>query len=289
MAHSDQRQLEGKKQNQSLETGCICPNFFFCFPSSARHRLLSLFSFFWNSRPGWAPGPPPGPPRGGAADWNPIDRAICPHHQPGRPETTKRGRPPARLWQCPSEITRVPDERPHLGSRPCLLVARGKLGRATFFFAGGHDAGLVCTKPGWVYAHVCSEERREAKKKMGRFQWRLPIRRPALNKSGEISLSLSCVCVCPCDVLQRVKWAASWPSSLGLGSPWEHGRTCPRDLSAVQCSVHHVRSGLPYNQSGGGGVVGGHPLHIVDAASPIRYMRFPSILACLLDSSGALR
>lgn len=51
---------------------------------------------------------------------------------------------------------------------------------------------------------------------MGRFQWRLPIRRPALNKSGEISLSR--VCVCPCDVLQRVKWAASWPSPSG----WAH-------------------------------------------------------------------
>lgn len=121
-----------------------------------------------------------------------------------------------------------------------LACCEGKTWKSHVFFAGGHDAGLVCTKPGWVYAHVCSEERREAKKKMGRFQWRLPIRRPALNKSGEISLSLSCVCVCPCDVLQRVKWAASWPSSLGLGSPWKHGRTCPRDLSAVQCSVHRV-------------------------------------------------
>lgn len=194
MAHSDQRQLEGKKQNQSLETGWLHLSQLFFLLSLLRKAPIAVSFFLSSGTPGRAglrdlrQGGPGVVLRIGTRSivrFVHIINQVDPKQLNVVGHQLVFGNVPVRSRGC---LTSVPTWA------PVLACCEGKTWKSHVFFAGGHDAGLVCTKPGWVYAHVCSEEGREAKKKMGRFQWRLPIRRPALNKSGEISLSLVCVC-----------------------------------------------------------------------------------------------
>jgi hypothetical protein len=165
-------------------------------------------------------------------DGNPVDRAICTHHQQVNPKQRNvvghqlsfaMSPLPVRLRGC---LASVPTWAP-------VLACEGKLGRATFFsLVATTQAGRSCvqqSQAGFMRTCALKKEKGSGRKKR---KWQVPMGAsntvPCPQQSGEISR----VCVCPCDVLQRVKWAASWPSSragltMGALGGRVHG-TCQR-------------------------------------------------------------